>query len=228
MTREELIKMLPDLVRNYQAPPEVTAQINNVDLLMIIGPTGSGKTAIIKRLGIPYVPTDTTRPKRPDEAEGLDYFFRTDYDQIVSEIKNRQFVQIAIGPAGDFYATRANVFPKIGLAVYAVLADVIPQFRQLGFSETTSAFITPPNFLEWMNRIDRNNVESDQLPKRLEEAKRSFSFALNDPDIHFILNDDLDKAVYQTRMLVSGKPNLEREAAGRQAAEQIFKELTFA
>jgi guanylate kinase len=228
MTREELNKMLPDLVRNYQAPPEVTAQINNVELLMVIGPTGSGKTAIIKRLGIPYVPTDTTRPKRPDEAEGLDYFFRTDYDQIAAEIKNHQFVQVAIGPTGDFYATRANVYPKIGLAVYAVVADVIPQFRQLGFSDTISAFITPPNFLEWMNRIDKNNVESDQLPKRLEEAKRSFSFALNDPDIHFILNDDLDKAVYQTRMLVGGKPNIERESAGRQAAEQIFKELTFA
>jgi len=228
MTREELNKMLPDLVRNYQAPPETIAQIGNVDLLMIIGPTGSGKTAIIKRLGMPFVPTDTTRPKRPDEIDGLDYFFRTDYEQIVSEIKNRQFVQIAIGPTGDFYATRANVYPRIGLAVYAVLADVIPQFRQLGFSETISAFITPPNFLEWMNRIDKNNIESDQLPKRLEEAKRSFNFALNDPGIHFILNDDLDKAVYQTKMLVNGKPNIEREAAGRAVAEQIFKELTFA
>jgi len=227
MTRDDLIKSLPDLARDYQALPEIIAQISNVDLLMIVGATGVGKTAIIKRLGIPFVPTDTTRPKRPDEIEGLDYFFRTDYDQIVSEIKNRQFVQVAVGPAGDFYATRANVYPKVGLGVYAVVADVVPIFRQLGFNETITAFVTPPNFLEWMDRIDKNNVESDQLPKRLEEAKRSFNFALNDSDTHFILNDDLEKAVFQVKALVNGKPNAAREAAGRQAAEQIYKELTF-
>jgi guanylate kinase len=228
MTRDDLIKALPELIRDYQAPAEVLAHISNIDLLMLIGPTGVGKTAVIKRLSIPYVPTDTTRPKRPDEIEGTDYFFRTDYDRIVTEIKNRQFVQVAIGPAGDFYGTRVNVYPQVGLAVYAVVADVVPTFRKLGFNETTSAFVTPPNFLEWMDRIDKNNVESDQLSKRLEEAKRSFSFALNDPDVHFILNDDLEKAVYQVKELVNGEPNTEREDTARQAAEAIYKELTFA
>jgi len=228
MTREDLIRLLPELARDYQAQPDILKHISSIDLLMLIGATGVGKTAIIKRLGIPYVPTDTTRPIRPEEVDGSDYFFRTDYEQVVSEIKNRQFVQIAVGPAGDFYGTRANVYPQVGLAVYAVVADVVPIFRQLGFNETISAFVTPPTFLEWMNRIDKHNVESQQLSKRLEEAKRSFSFALSDPDVHFILNDDLDNAVYQTKMLVSGKPNLAREANARQAAEQIYKELSFA
>ena len=228
MTRDDLIKILPDLIRDYQAPPEIIERISGIDLLMIIGGTGVGKTSIIKRLGIPFVPTDTTRPIRPDEIDGTDYFFRTDYQNVVAEIKSRKFVQAAVGPAGDFYGTRIDAYPQVGLAVYAVVADVVPIFRQLGFSETTSAFITPPTFIEWMQRIDRNNVESDQLSKRLEEAKRSFNFALNDSQIHFILNDDLDKAVYQTKMLVSGKPDQAREALARQAAEKIYQELSFA
>jgi len=228
MTRDDLIKMLPDLVRDYQAPPEIIERISGIDLLMIIGGTGVGKTSIIKRLGMPFVPTDTTRPIRPDEIDGTDYFFRTDYQTVVTEIKERKFVQAAVGPAGDFYGTRVSSYPQVGLAVYAVLADVVPIFRQLGFSETISAFVTPPTFIEWMQRIDRNNVESDQLSKRLQEAKRSFSFALNDPQIHFILNDDLDKAVYQTKMLVSGKPDQTRESLARQAAEKIYQELSFA
>src|SRR5258706_2233037 len=147
MTREDFIKILPDLVRQYQALPEVLDQISSVDLLMIIGATGVGKTSIIKRLGIPFVPTDTTRPIRPEEIDGSDYFFRTNYEQVVSEIKNRQFVQVAIGPTGDFYGTRANVYPHVGMAVYAVVADVVPIFRTLGFNETTSACVTPPTFL---------------------------------------------------------------------------------
>jgi len=228
MTRDDFIKLLPELVRAYQTPPEVLDQISNIDLLMIIGATGVGKTSIIKRLGIPYVPTDTTRPIRPEEIDGSDYFFRTDYAQVVTEIKNRHFVQVAVGPAGDFYGTRANVYPQIGLAVYAVVADVVPFFRTLGFNETISAYITPPTFLEWMDRMDRHNVETDQLSMRLEEGKRSFKFAINDKETHFILNDDLEKAVYQTKMLVNGNVNAAREAKARQAAEQIYKELNFA
>jgi guanylate kinase len=228
MTREDFIKNLPDLVRQYQTPPDVLDQIGSLDLLMIIGATGVGKTSIIKRLGIPFVPTDTTRPIRPEEIDGSDYFFRTNYEQVLSEIKSRQFVQVAVGPTGDFYGTRAVVYPKVGLAVYAIVADVVPYFRTLGFNDTISAFVTPPTFLEWMDRMDKHNVESDQLSKRLQEAKRSFNFALNDKDCHFILNDELDKAVYQVKMLVNGKPNLPREAKAREAAETIYQELTFA
>jgi guanylate kinase len=228
MTREDFIKILPDLVKNYQAPAQTLSRISDVDLLMIVGATGVGKTSIIKHLGIPYVPTDTTRPKRPNEVEGMDYFFHTDYEQIVTDINNRQFVQIAVGPTGDFYGTRASLYPQVGLAVYAIVADVVPMFRTLGFNETTTAFITPPSFLEWMDRMDRNNVERDQLTMRIKEGKRSFNFALNDKDTHLILNDDLDAAVHQTNMLINGKPDIEREAKARRAAEQIYEELTFA
>lgn len=227
MTREDFLKALPELIKGYQRPAAVLAKISNLDLLMIIGATGVGKTSIIKRLGIPYVIADTTRPIRPDEINGADYFFRTDYDQLVTEIKRREYVQVALGPTGDFYGTRATAYPEVGLAVYAVVADVIPQFRQLGFGETISAFITPPHFLEWMDRLDRHNVESDQLAKRLAEAKRSFNFALNDEQTHLILNDDLDLAVHQTVMLANGEVDKEREAKARQSASLIYQELTF-
>jgi guanylate kinase len=228
MTREEFLKVIPDLVKDYMRPAAVLARISGIELLIIVGATGVGKTTVIKRLGIPYVVADTTRPIRPDEINGTDYFFRTDYDQLINEIKRREYVQIAIGPAGDFYGTRASSYPEVGLAVCAVVADVVPQFRELGFSETTTAFITPPEFLEWMDRMDRHNIETDQLSKRLKEAKRSFNFALNDPKTHFILNDDVDKAVHQTTMLLNGDIDSEREDKAREAARQIYWELTFA
>jgi guanylate kinase len=227
MTREDFIKILPGLVKDYQASAETLQGISNVELLMIIGATGVGKTSIIKRLGIPYVITDTTRPIRPDEINGLDYFFRTDYEQLMTEIKERKYVQINIFSTGDFYGTRASSYPDVGLAVYAVVADKVPQFRQLGFNETMSAFIVPPSFLEWMARMDKHNVERDQLTKRLQEAKQSFNFALNDGQSHFILNDDLDAAVHQTQMLLNGKIDNEREAKARQAAKEICDKLTF-
>jgi guanylate kinase len=227
MTHEEFKKLLPDLVKNYKALPEVLQGISNVDLLMIIGASGVGKTSVIKRLGIPYVITDTTRPIRPDEINGSDYFFRTDYEQLESEIRKRSFVQVNIFANGDFYGTRTSAYPELGFAVYAVVADKIQEFRQLGFNETYSAFIVPPTFIEWMDRMDRHNVEKDQLVGRLEEAKRSFKFALNDPQTHFILNDDLNLAVSQTKALLGGSSDTGREDQARAAAEQIYKELSF-
>jgi guanylate kinase len=227
MTREEFLKVLPGLVKDYQALPETLERISNIDLLMIVGGTGVGKTSIIKRLGIPYVITDTTRPIRPDEINGSDYFFRTDYAQLAAEIKDRKFVQVNVFPTGDFYGTRASAYPELGLAVYAVVSDKIAEFRELGFNETTTAFITPPTFLEWMGRLDKYNVERNQLAKRLEEAKRSFYFAINDAQTHFILNENLDKAVDQAKMLLVGTPDKDRENTAREAAKKIYEELSF-
>jgi guanylate kinase len=84
MTREEFLKVIPDLVKDYMRPAEVLARISGIELLIIVGATGVGKTTVIKRLGIPYVVADTTRPIRPDEINGTDYFFRTDYDQLIN------------------------------------------------------------------------------------------------------------------------------------------------
>ncbi|HET7528725.1 MAG TPA: hypothetical protein VFJ84_00655 [Candidatus Saccharimonadales bacterium] len=227
MTREEFIKLLPELVKDYQAPAQTLARISDVDLLMVVGASGVGKTSIIKRLEMPYVPTDTTRPKRPEEVEGLDYFFRTDYQQVADDIKNRQFVQIAVGPTGDFYGTRASLYPELGLAVLGVLAESVPLLRTLGFSETMTIYITPPTFLEWMDRLGRISFERDQLLGRLKESKQSFNFALNDPQTHFILNDKLEDAVHQIKKLLNGEVERDREARARQEAQTITRELSF-
>lgn len=228
MTREEFLSRLPELVRDYQASAQVLSHIRNIDLLMIVGGTGVGKTSIIKRLGIPYVLSDTTRPIRPWEINGLDYYFRTDYDQLAAEIKERKFVQVNVFQTGDFYGTRASAYPELGYAVYAVVADKIAEFRQLGFSDTLTAFVTPPTFEEWMDRLDRSSLERDLMAKRFEEARNSYKFALSDEKTHFILNDDLDTAVAQTNMLLGGKSDEARETHARIAAEAIYRELSFA
>jgi guanylate kinase len=225
MTREEFLNQLPILVGGYQPLPEIRARIASLDLVMIVGATGVGKTSIIKRLGVPFVITDTTRPIRPNEINGSDYNFRTDYDQLAKEIKERQFVQFNIFPTGDFYGTKASAYPDLGFAVYAVVSNLIDQMRHLGFNETMTAFIVPPTFEEWMRRIDHVNMERDQLAKRLEEAEQSFKFALHDEETHFILNDEIPSAVRQIKDLLNGKIDKDRETLARRAAELNYGHL---
>src|SRR6266550_839801 len=111
MTSEEFRRQLPELVRNYRPAPDVLNKIKNLNLLMVIGPSGVGKTTIINRLGLRYVPSDTTRDSRLGEQEGVDFYFRKDYGQIVSELKNGQFVQAAVDSGGDLKATKASSYP---------------------------------------------------------------------------------------------------------------------
>lgn len=218
MTRAEFLASLPKLIQNYQPAPAVLARINNVSLLIVIGPSGAGKTTIINRLDISYVPTDTTREPRPDEIEGVDFYFRKDYERLISEIEDGRLIQVAAGASGDLYATRASSYPQAGWAVMPVMAGVVPIFRNLGFANTLSVFIVPPTFEEWMRRMGSHGLTAEQLKRRLAEARRSLKFALKDEETHFILNDEVADATAQITDLLAGKINKSREDAARTAA----------
>lgn len=226
MTREEFLARLPALVKDYQPAPDVLAQLGNVELLMIVGPSGVGKTTLIQRSGLVYVPSDTTRPIRPEEKNGEDYFFRSDYDQIVQEISAGRYAQVAVDSGGDLKATKDTSYPNSGMAIMAVVADVLPIFKELGFKKTTSAFITPPSYDEWMRRLLIHRLTPEQFAMRIDEAKRSFSISLNDPDMHFVLNDDIEAAENQLVSLIAGNINLHREQDAKLAAGELLKKLS--
>ncbi|HVX58272.1 MAG TPA: hypothetical protein VG964_00875 [Candidatus Saccharimonadales bacterium] len=226
MTREEFLKIFPGLIERYRPAKEEVLKLENVDLLMIIGPSGVGKTTIIKAMDVPYVVADTTRYPREEEVDGVDYHFRADYEQIISEIQRGLFVNTAVGPNGDFYATRSAAYPVSGAAVYAIVADVIPYFRKLGFGKTIGAFIMPPSFEEWMRRMEDHHLSSDQLKGRLAEARRSLTFGLEDKDVNFILNDDVSKAVSQVKNLLDGKIDHKREDLARKAAQESLSRIS--
>lgn len=226
MTREEFIKVLPELAKNYQPSADVLEHIGNVVLCMIIGPSGAGKTTLINHSGLHYVPSDTTRDPRPGEQDGVDMNFRQDYDQILADIKAGRFVQIAPFATGDLYATKYTSYPESGAAIMPVMADVIPIFRRLGFKKTIATFTVPPSYEEWMRRMSYQSISAEQRAKRLEEAQRSFEFALSDKNVHFILNDDVDEAVRQVKDLLEGKVDTEREAQARRIASSLLSQLS--
>lgn len=225
MTREEFLQSFPAFFKDYQPSQESLARISNVCLLIVVGPSGVGKSSVIDRLGLKYVPIDVTRARRPEEQEGVDMFFRQDYDQLLTEIKSAKFLQFVVGVSGDFYGTRASSYPSGGWAVMPILADVVPSFRRMGFKQTLSVFITPPSYEEWMRRLKHHPITEGQLARRLDEAKRSLEFSLNDNQMHFILNDDLDAAVDQAKGLLAGKIDSRREARAKEIARDLLTRL---
>jgi guanylate kinase len=99
---------------------------------------------------------------------------------------------------------------------------VVQNFRQLGFRKTFSVFIIPPSFEEWMQRLDVHKLSAEQQALRLAEAARSLEFALNDKEVHLILNDDIEEAVNQTKNVLEGIVDQEREAEALSIAEELL------
>jgi guanylate kinase len=69
-------------------------------LIVISGPSGVGKDSVLQRMksrGLPFhfVVTATTRTKRPDEVEGVDYHF-VSHDEFAELIDNDELLEYAI------------------------------------------------------------------------------------------------------------------------------------
>ena len=76
-------------------------------MILLVGASASGKTAVGKVLdqkyGIKKVVTYTTRPMRPGEEDGKDYYFLTKEDFL--EKKDEAFFFETIEYQGNFYGT---------------------------------------------------------------------------------------------------------------------------
>ena len=88
-------------MKRYKPAQDVADQVKELEVLMVVGPSGVGKTTLIQGSGLAYVPSDTTRPARLGEIEGEDFYFRSDYAQIIQEIRTGRFVQVAVDSGGD-------------------------------------------------------------------------------------------------------------------------------
>ncbi len=227
MTREEFLNQLPQLAKGYKPAPDITKHIHNVELLIVVGSSGVGKTSLMYKLGLKYITSDNTRFPRPEEKEGVDYFFRRDYDKIVQQIKAGRFVQVAVDSSGDLKATRDTSYPDSGLAVTPAVYDAVPIFRQLGFKKTTSVLVIPPSFDEWMRRLNSHKLSPEYQIRRLAGAARTLEFALHDPQMHFILNDDLQKAVTQTKNILAGKIDQQLEDKAKAIAQTLLANVEF-
>jgi guanylate kinase len=203
MNKDQFSEEARKRAASYSASEGVLSQIANVELLAIVGPTGVGKTTVMKKLQYPIVRSTVTREPRPNEKDHDIYHFRSDYAQILQEIAQGDFVQYVISTSGDFYGTKRDEYPSQGVCTMAIYADAISSFRQLGFKKLTVAYIMPPGYVEWMRRIGDGR---EDLLHRIEEARSSILTAMDDSEYTFILNDSVDMAVRDIELLMKGEP----------------------
>ncbi len=215
---------------NYQPNEAVLSHLPQVTFVAVIGPTAVGKTtlmnaAIARCPALHPVVSATSREPRPGEEDGVDMHFCT-VEDMQQRIGAGEYVQVV--PAsknGALYATAPEDYATEGVAVMPVMADVMPVFKALPFKIVRSVYILPPSWEAWQQRITSHEFTPEELERRMLEAGRSLRYALEDPDMLFVVNDDLAQATLDFTQAALGAASAANPYTSRDLVAQLLKEL---
>ncbi len=172
-------------------------------LIVISGPSGSGKGTIIKEVmkKIPdliYSVSYTTRPKREGEIEGKDYFFisKDEFEKLINEdffIEWAKVYDYYYGTGKEFVLNNLNDNKDVILEIEIQGAKKIREIYDK--KNVIFIFIAPPDFKELEKRImNRKRGETEEeIKKRMNFAKKEIEESKNYD--YIIINDNINKAV---------------------------------
>ncbi len=177
-------------------------------VFVVSGPSGVGKTTIIKEVvrrtpGMRISVSMTTRPRRPGEIHGRDYFF-VSREEFQQRAANLEFLEWAL-IYDNFYGTHDDHIRQILAANTHALLDLDTQ-GAMQIKENcvgaTFVFIKPPSVDELGTRLRGRGTESPaNLQKRLARAAHEMSFESQYD--YVIVNQSVDQAVGEFLSIIS-------------------------
>jgi len=183
-------------------------------IIAISAPSGTGKTSIVKRIineipGLVFSVSATTRKKRKNERNGIDYFFISE-KEFEDKIKNNEFVEWE--KVYDYYygtfksVIEENIF-KGNSVILEVDVKGALSIKEI-YPEAHLIYVIPPSHDELIRRLKNRKTENDtDLKKRLERAIMELS--IKDKFDYFVVNKDLEKAISDTKVLINNILNKE-------------------
>lgn len=175
-------------------------------LVLFCGPSGSGKTTIVHYLmekfpAMRFSISATTRPARPNEVHGKDYYFLTP-DEFRERIANNEFLEWEEVYADRFYGTLKSEVERIlnddHIALFDVDVEGGLQIRKHFGRQLLDVFVMPPSVDDLHKRLVARATESeDSLFKRLSKAEKEmqYAFRFNHVIVNTVLEDAKREAV---------------------------------
>lgn len=177
-------------------------------MIVLSSPSGAGKTTLTRRLlseepDIAMSVSVTTRPPRPGEKDGVDYYF----------ITKDKFAQLE---ADDQLLEHARVFDNYYGTPREPVEDALAEGKDIvfdldwqGAQQMTEAaaddlvkiFILPPNMRELEQRLRTRAQDSDEvIAKRMSKSEAEIShWAEYD---YVLINQDVDQALAELLAIV--------------------------
>ena len=197
-------------------------------MLVLSSPSGAGKTSIARSLltrdkEIKMSVSATTRPRRPGEAEGKDYYFVNE-QKFKTDINKGLFLEYA-RVFDHYYGTPLGLVQKLLSSGCDVLFDIdwqgTQQIKAKARDDLVSIFVLPPSKAELEKRLITRAQDSAQVVAgRMARAADEMSHY---PEYDYIIvNHDLDQSIDAVHTILKA----ERLRRSRQASlTEFMKQL---
>lgn len=199
---------IESLVHNYQTPEIAKEVVETTKILLLVGISGAGKDTIkghlLKSDEYMDIVSHTTRAPRSNngvpEVSGVDYHFIT-MDEAEVMLRSQEFIE-AKYVHGTIYGTSLAAVKESHdtdkIAVTDLDVQGVTEYKDLS-QDVMALFILPPDYDTWRERLQRRYPTAEafaaEWPKRRASAIDELTHALEVSYYHFIINDDLDRAV---------------------------------
>ena len=179
-------------------------------LFVISAPSGAGKTSLVKALlarnpALTVSVSHTTRPRRPNEEEGREYWFVTP-QQFQERLARGEFLEHA-QVFDNYYGTgKAGVESLLAAGRDVILEIDWQGARQVRQSapECTTIFILPPSRAALEQRLRNRQTDTPEvIARRLRDAVGDMSHYR---EVGYgVVNDDFDTACGQLESILTGQ-----------------------
>ena len=176
-------------------------------LFVVSAPSGTGKTTVVEELvkivpGLELSRSYTSRPRRSNETDGVDYNFvsRDDFEQ---RIFRGEFLEHA-DVFGNYYGTcRVETEARLASGRDLMLVIDVQGARQVRsqLPATVGIFVMPPSFQVLERRLRQRSQDTEAaMARRLATAKNEVS-AWEEYD-YVVINDELGRCVNEMAGIV--------------------------
>mgnify|MGYP006370491905 CR=1 FL=1 len=190
------------ILRDYSPNIEVIDLLNQLKVVLLVAPAAAGRNTIIRNLIMTgkyyYLISDTTRKPRINngvpESNGAEYWFHSEEDMLDS-LRRGEYVEAAIIHDQQVSGTSIHELRQALSKNLVAITDIDIQgsdYLQDFDAESHNIFILPPDYDEWMRRMDgRGVMDRNEKKRRLQSAVHEISEALKRPYFKFLVNWDL-------------------------------------
>jgi guanylate kinase len=199
---------IDQLIAAYEPSDRATALVQSAKITLLVGISGAGKDTIkkelLKKSDFRDIVSHTTRAPRVNngitEIPNTDYHF-IDANMAKMMIENREFIEAKF-VHGTVYGTSIDelqkAFDSDKIAITDIDVQGVAEYKDLAQS-VVAIFIIPPSYSTWRERLAQRYESQEAFEaewvKRRNSAVNELTHALEVPYYHFIINDELDRAV---------------------------------
>ena len=197
------------------------------NLFIIAAPSGCGKTSLVEALikktkNLCVSVSHTTRPPRPDEVNGINYYF-VSINEFEEMIKNNAFVEHATVFDNHYGSSTKLIREKLDEGIDVILEIDWQGARQVkeNMPNSVSIFILPPSNEALLGRLKQRAQDNDEtINKRMSDAQNQMQH-FNEFD-YLVINDDFNSALNDLNLIIC-RPDKASERFSLSLSEQSKK-----